>query len=180
MLEAAVDLTVPSLAELHERRSEKWAPYDADVLSLTVAEMDFPIADPIREMLLATIERGDLGYALPAAPATTHALARFAERRLHWRLDPDQVTVVPDVMVGLVELCRIIATPRRGGLRAQQSAQPDGPRLLTRGTREHRGAVCRCGDLGARRRDPRAARPPRQTTCRGSRCQTPPATTASP
>jgi len=111
MPQATVDLTVPSLAELHQRRSEKWAPYDADVLSLTVAEMDFPIADPIREALLATIQRGDLGYALPAAPDLTQALAGFAERRLHWRLDPEQVTVVPDVMVGLIELCRVIATP---------------------------------------------------------------------
>ena len=111
MFEAAVDLTVPSLAELHQRRSEKWALYDADVLSLTVAEMDFPIADPIREVLLATIERDDLGYALPATPALSGALADFAERRLSWTLDPEQVTVVPDVMVGLIELCRVIARP---------------------------------------------------------------------
>lgn len=111
MFEATVDLTVPPLAELHRRRSEKWALYDADVLSLTVAEMDFPIADPIREVLLSMIQRGDLGYALPVSPVLVQALADFAERRLQWRLDPQQVTVVPDVMVGLIELCRVIAMP---------------------------------------------------------------------
>src|SRR5205807_3930086 len=73
-LEAAtLDLTVPSLDELHRRRSEKWALYDAHVLSLTVAEMDFPIADPIREVLVSTIQRGDLGYALPVSPVLAQA-----------------------------------------------------------------------------------------------------------
>ncbi|MBV9941668.1 MAG: aminotransferase class I/II-fold pyridoxal phosphate-dependent enzyme [Solirubrobacterales bacterium] len=111
MAETAVDLTVPPLADLHRRRSEKWALHDGDVLSLTVAEMDFPIAAPIREALFATIERNDLGYALPGAPALAEALVGFADRRLGWAVDPEQVTVVPDVMVGLIELCRAIAAP---------------------------------------------------------------------
>ena len=111
MAETAVDLTVPSLAGLHRRRSEKWARHDEDVLSLTVAEMDFPIAAPIREALFAAIDRDDLGYALPRGCALTEALAGFAVRRLGWAVDPEQVTVVPDVMVGLIELCRAIAAP---------------------------------------------------------------------
>jgi len=111
MTGTSVDLAVPALADLHRRRSEKWALYDRDVLSLTVAEMDFPIAPPIREVLVETIDRGDLGYAIPAAPPLTEALAGFADRRLGWAIDPEQVTVVPDVMVGLVELCRALAAP---------------------------------------------------------------------
>ena len=43
------DLKVPGLSQMHARRSEKWAVEDDDVLSLTVAEMDFPVAAPIRE-----------------------------------------------------------------------------------------------------------------------------------
>ncbi|MBV9796761.1 MAG: aminotransferase class I/II-fold pyridoxal phosphate-dependent enzyme [Solirubrobacterales bacterium] len=107
----AVDLTVPSLADLHRRRSEKWALHDEDVLSLTVAEMDFPIAHPIREALFAAIDRNDLGYALARTPTLTGALVGFVGRRLDWAVDPEQVTVVPDVMVGLIELCRAIAAP---------------------------------------------------------------------
>ena len=52
MTEPTVDLGVPALGTLHERRSEKWALYDADVLSLTVAEMDFAIAEPIRDAVI--------------------------------------------------------------------------------------------------------------------------------
>jgi cystathionine beta-lyase len=107
----AIDLTVPSLRVLQERRSQKWAIFDPDVLSLTVAEMDFPVAPVIREAVIDTIARSDLGYALPAPRTLSESLAAFAQRRLNWSLDPEQVTVVPDVMVGLAELCRTIAAP---------------------------------------------------------------------
>ena len=106
-----IDLRVPPLHELHERRSEKWALFEPGVLSLTVAEMDFPVLAEVRQALAATIQRSDLGYAVPAPRGLREALAQFARRRLDWRLDPDQVTVVPDVMVGIVELCRAIAGP---------------------------------------------------------------------
>jgi len=105
----AIDLTVPPLAELQKRRSEKWSTFEPDVLSLTVAEMDFPVATEIRRAVTATVERSDLGYAIPASAPLRDALAGFAARRLHWAIDPEQITVVPDVMVGLLELCRAIA-----------------------------------------------------------------------
>ena len=60
---AEIDLSVPPLAVLHTRRSMKWDRYPADVLSATVAEMDFPIAPPVAAALHAAIDRHDLGYA---------------------------------------------------------------------------------------------------------------------
>jgi cysteine-S-conjugate beta-lyase len=51
------------------------------------------------------------GYAGPASPTLRGALAGFAERRLNWTIDAEQVAVVPDVMAGLIELCRVIAGP---------------------------------------------------------------------
>lgn len=109
--EPSIDLVVPPLSELRRRRSEKWALFDPDVLSMTIAEMDFPLAPAIRDELIETVERGDLGYAAPASASLRAALAGFAERRLNWTVDAAQITVVPDVMVGLVELCRVTATP---------------------------------------------------------------------
>ena len=84
---------------------------DPDVLSSTVAEMDFEVAEPIRAALRAAIDRSDLGYAVPKSTTLTRALAGFARRRLDWCLDPDHVTLVPDVMVGIVELSRRLARP---------------------------------------------------------------------
>jgi cystathionine beta-lyase len=111
MSEPTIDLAVPPVGALRERRSEKWALYEPDVLSLTIAEMDFAIAAPIRDALIATIDRSDLGYAVPTPKTLSAALAAFAQRRLNWSIDPEQVVVVPDVMLGLVELCRMLAAP---------------------------------------------------------------------
>lgn len=106
-----IDLHVPDLATLHERRSEKWTGHDDDVLVATTAEMDFPLAEPVAEVLRAAIARSDLGYAPPAPRRLRDAFVGFARRRLRWGVDPDQITLVPDVMVGLVELCRVLAGP---------------------------------------------------------------------
>jgi cystathionine beta-lyase len=107
----AADLRVPDLATLHERRSDKWAGHAPDVLSSTIAEMDFPLAPPVAAALRAAVERHDLGYAPAAHAALRDAFAGFARRRLGWSVDPDQVTLVPDVMEGLVQLCRVLAAP---------------------------------------------------------------------
>ena len=108
---ASVDLHVPDLAALHERRSEKWAGHPPDVLCATIAELDFPLAPPVTAVLEAAIERGDLGYAPSAPRPLRDAFAGFAARRLDWTVDPDQVTLVPDVMVGLIELSRALTEP---------------------------------------------------------------------
>jgi cystathionine beta-lyase len=107
----AIDLHVPDLATLHERRSEKWTGHDNDVLVATTAEMDFPLAEPVADVLRAAIDRSDLGYAPPAPRRLRDAFVGFARRRLRWEVDPEQITLVPDVMVGLVELSRMLAGP---------------------------------------------------------------------
>jgi cysteine-S-conjugate beta-lyase len=109
-LAVSIDLTVPDLAALHERRSEKWALHERDVLSATIAEMDFPLAAPVADAIGAAVARHDLGYPAPAPASLRRAFASFARRRLDWEVDQEQVELVPDVMVGLIELCRVIAS----------------------------------------------------------------------
>jgi cystathionine beta-lyase len=99
-----------SLAELRRRTSAKWRTYPPDVLPLPVAEMDFPIAEPIAETLLAAVRRSDLGYAA-RNPGLAEALAGFAARRWAWEVDPGQVTLVPEVGVGVVEVLRVLIRP---------------------------------------------------------------------
>jgi hypothetical protein len=152
MTEPTVDLTVPALGTLRERRSEKWALYEPDVLSLTIAEMDFAIAAPIRDALVATIGRSDLGYAVPAPRALSAALVAFAQRRLSWSIDPEQVVVVPDVMLG--PCCSTpVGGARRGGGRSQRwpvvAAVAGGLGQLGR---RLLGCACQCGQHVAERR----------------------------
>ena len=107
----AIDLQVPDLAALYERRSEKWSDFEPDVLPLTVAEMDFPLVPEVTAALHAAVDRHDLGYTAPTAARIGAAFAGFAQRPLHWTIDPENVTLVPDVMAGLIELCRILTEP---------------------------------------------------------------------
>jgi cystathionine beta-lyase len=87
------------LDELRRRSSMKWSTYDPDVLPMWVAEMDFPLAEPIRRVLHELVDRGDTGY--PAGGAYVEAFARFAARRYGWTLDPALGATVPDVMTGV-------------------------------------------------------------------------------
>lgn len=107
----SVDLQVPDLATLHQRRSEKWSGHDPDVLASTVAEMDFPLAPEVSVALHAAVDRHDLGYTPPTSPQLRSAFAGFAQRRLGWIVDQDQIALVPDVMAGLIELCRVLVEP---------------------------------------------------------------------
>ena len=43
--------------------------------------MDFPLAAPVREALLAAVERDDTGYADPPASGSPRRFAGFVERR---------------------------------------------------------------------------------------------------
>ena len=107
---AGAELSVDPLEVLRQRRSAKWQTYPADVLPLTVAEMDFALAAPIADALREAVERSDVGYA-KAVPDLGRALAGFASSRWNWDLDPASVTAVTDVGVGVVELLRVLTRP---------------------------------------------------------------------
>lgn len=103
-------ILVPSLADLQSRRSEKWRAFPQDILPLPVAEMDFPVAKPIRDVLLEMISVSDLGY-LGSIPELGTAFAGFAKRRWAWTVNPSYVRVATDVGVAMVELLRIFTNP---------------------------------------------------------------------
>lgn len=98
------------LAELRTHKSEKWRGFPAEVLPLPVAEMDFPVAEPIRRSIIEMINKSDLGY-LGNIPELGEAFAEFSLRRDGWQLDPLQVRVAADVGVGIVETLRVITKP---------------------------------------------------------------------
>ncbi len=95
-----------ALDDLRRRRSAKWAEYPPDVLPVWVAEMDFPLAEPIRRELLDLIERSDTGYADPAG--LPEAYAGFAARRWGHTVRPDRMIAVPDVMRGLIATLEVV------------------------------------------------------------------------
>lgn len=97
-----MDLDAITPAMLRTRRGAKWRRPDDDVLAAWVADMDFPVATPVRRVLAGMVEASDLGYPLGPEPAGLPTV--FATRmrdRFGWTIDPRRVEVLTDVVQGL-------------------------------------------------------------------------------
>ena len=103
-------LSALPLSQLQKRKSAKWREFPSDVLPLPVAEMDFEIAKPIRDVLQEMIEGSDTGYLGPI-PELGINLAKFSKARWGWEVDPEQVFTATDVGVGMVEMARTVVNP---------------------------------------------------------------------
>jgi cystathionine beta-lyase len=104
------NVVAPSLSELQTHHSEKWRAFPKEILPFPVAEMDFPVAQPIRDVLIEMVTHSDLGY-LGNVPELGNSFAGFAKRRWNWSVDPSQVRAATDVGVAIVELIRVFMKP---------------------------------------------------------------------
>jgi cystathionine beta-lyase len=95
-----------SLDDLRRRTSMKWRRFPPDVLPVWVAEMDVPLAEPVARALTDAVAIGDTGY--PAGTVYAEALAGFARERWDWTVDIGHTAIVPDVMLGIVEVLKLI------------------------------------------------------------------------
>ncbi|MEW2157751.1 aminotransferase class I/II-fold pyridoxal phosphate-dependent enzyme [Streptomyces sp. NPDC007189] len=98
------------LEQLRRRTSMKWRTYPEDVLPLWVAEMDVPLAGPVVRAVTDALALGDTGY--PAGTAYAEALAAFAADRWNWDgIAVERTAIVPDVMLGVVEMIKLVTGP---------------------------------------------------------------------
>jgi bifunctional pyridoxal-dependent enzyme with beta-cystathionase and maltose regulon repressor activities len=96
-----------TLEQLRLRTSMKWSAHPADVIPLWVAEMDVTLAPTIADALRRAIDNGDTGY--PYGTALAEAVGEFASRRWQWHdLEVGRTAIVPDVMLGVVEMLRLV------------------------------------------------------------------------
>jgi cystathionine beta-lyase len=107
-----------SLPLLRSRLSEKWETYPGDeVLPAWVAEMDYPLAEPVRRVLQRAVDRWDVGY--PIAPERTGLREAFAERmaaRFGWQVAPDDVAILSDVVQGIYWALPAYSAPGEGAV----------------------------------------------------------------
>lgn len=112
-----------NLDQVPDRRptdSIKWNLFDADVLPMWVADMDFPVAEPIREALLARVEHGVFGYpgyVHPKPGCISDLQALLVERmqsRYDWHVEPEEILPLPGVITGLNLTCHALASPGAG------------------------------------------------------------------
>jgi cystathionine beta-lyase len=102
-------LTELPLERLRRRRSVKWNRYPEDVLPTWVAEMDFPLAAPVKRALTKAIELDDCGYPDPVELG--EAFAEFAQQRHGWKVDPAVVSPSPDVVGALTAVLNEVTEP---------------------------------------------------------------------
>ena len=105
-----VRVSADSLRKLRKRRSAKWRGFSKDVLPLPVAEMDFPIAKQIKDVLIDMVERSDVGYG-GLIPELPEAFEKFAKRKWNWQIDRSQFRLATDVGVAGVEVIRVFTNP---------------------------------------------------------------------
>ena len=118
----AIDALDP--AELSLRNSEKWNTFAPDILAAWVAEMDFPLAEPVRAVLQTALDTDDLGY--PLAPNASGIREAFAERmseQFDWAIGPSRVEVLSEVVQGLY-IAIDAFTPNDAGVIVQTPVYP--------------------------------------------------------
>ncbi len=103
------------LATLRRRRGEKWQEYPSDVLAAWVADMDFPVAEPISRYIEQAVRDGDLGYPINPTPgALPTVFAKRALERFGWQIDPHRVLVLSDVVQGIYLGIHTLSEPGDG------------------------------------------------------------------
>ena len=106
------DVDAITLDVLRRRRSAKWRAFEPDVLPAWIAEMDFPLAEPIARELHRAVDDSDTGYL--AYDELPTVLAEFAEARWAWSIPTSRILVIPDVITGIAETLGQLTGPGEG------------------------------------------------------------------
>lgn len=81
-----------------------------DVLPLWVADMDFPVAEPISRALRRRTEHPIYGYTRPS-PSLLRAIIERIERRYNWRVKAEWLVFTPGVIPALTAALRAYTHP---------------------------------------------------------------------
>ncbi len=109
--------------------STKWNKFEADVLPMWVADMDYPVAEPILQALASRIQHGIFGYPNYGHPdkGTITGLQQLVMERMQsryqWRVEPEAILPLPGVITGLNLAGHALAIPG-GGVLIQTPVYP--------------------------------------------------------
>jgi cysteine-S-conjugate beta-lyase len=95
--------------------SSKWHCYDADVLPMWVADMDFRSPEPIVTALRERVEHGVFGYGMEPAELRG-VIVDWLQRLYGWQVGPEALVFVPGVVTGFNLACHALASPGDGVL----------------------------------------------------------------
>ena len=115
------------LEDLEARTGFKWSRYTANgsgVLPAWVADMDFPIAEPIRRVVRDLVERSDLGYCEPPEVGSLPEIfGQRMQEQLGWTVEPDRIRFLVNALQGL-DLSLILGAEKGEGVVVQTPIYP--------------------------------------------------------
>jgi cystathionine beta-lyase len=101
-----------SEAELRRRNSVKWTKYAPDVLPAWIADMDFHVAEPVRQSILRAVQASDFGY--PSESLVGDFAMAFVERmraRHDWAPSAERIVPVTDLVQALTAAVGVFCKP---------------------------------------------------------------------
>ncbi len=96
------------IIDRRQTESSKWNHYDADVLPLPVADMDFVSPEPVRRALRERVEHGVFGYGA-MMPEFYDVMMAHLKARYDWEVAAEAIVVLPGVVAGFNLACRAMA-----------------------------------------------------------------------
>jgi cystathionine beta-lyase len=101
--------------ELRARRGTKWNRYAPDVLPAFIADMDFTVAEPVREAVVWSATHSAFGYGrLEDQEELFRAASRWLAARHGWEPDPAQFLSLADVLQGIYAVIYTLTEPGDG------------------------------------------------------------------
>ena len=91
-----------TIEDLRQRGGTKWRRYGDTVIPAWVADMDYPVAEPIHRYLIEAAQRSDFGY--PSKQEAEALPALFAERmrtKFGWDVPLERTILLTDIVQGL-------------------------------------------------------------------------------
>lgn len=95
--------------------SVKWQAYDPDVLPMWVADMDFPSPEPVIRALRERIDHRIFGYPV-SMPALKETIAARMDTLYGWKVNPNEVVLVPGVVTGFEMALHMVYGPGSAAL----------------------------------------------------------------
>ncbi len=100
-----------SIIDRIETRSTKWLKFDdPNILPMWVADMDFECPPEVTKAIKKRVDQGIFGYTERPVELTSLLQKRLVDKS-GWEIDPEWVTWMPGVVVGLNVACRTALSP---------------------------------------------------------------------
>jgi len=103
------------ILDRRNHNSIKWRFYPEDVLPMWVADMDFVSPKAITQALCDKVEHAVFGYELAPESLINTVIERM-QRLYNWKVQPQDIIVVPGLVTGINLACRAYGQPGDGVL----------------------------------------------------------------